>query len=70
MPIPSGFDTILRTQYGNYLTPQKVPTCHGGFAILDTEKSYKEYLPILRKKAKNRIIQHRLKKIKSLFRLK
>lgn len=67
IPIPSGFDTILRTQYGNYLTPQKTPTCHGGFAVLDTEKSYKDYLPILRKKAKKEIITYRINKLKRLF---
>ena len=49
MPVPIGYDEILTTQYGNYMKPVKAPAMHGGFAAIDTEKSYKEYLPKLRK---------------------
>lgn len=67
MPIPSGYDTILRTQYGDYMKPAKAPNYHGGFVFLDTEKSYKEYLPIINKRAKEAIFQYRIKRIKSFF---
>ena len=30
------------------MKPAKAPTAHGGFAALDTEHSYKDYLPELR----------------------
>ena len=67
MPVPSGYDTILKTQYGDYMTPKKAPTQHGGFAIIDTEKSYKDYLPSLRNNIKKEIITYRINKIKRLF---
>lgn len=63
MPIPSGYDAILKTQYGDYMTPKKAPTQHGGFAIVDTEKSYKDYLPILRKNVKKKNLKYRIKKL-------
>jgi lipopolysaccharide cholinephosphotransferase len=67
MHVPIGYDTILRTQYGDYMKPAKAATYHGGFAFLDTEKSYKEYLPIINRKAKDEIIQYRIKRIKRFF---
>ena len=67
MPVPSGYDTILYKQYGDYMEPAKTPTMHGGFAILDTEKSYKIYLPLIRKKAKKEILQYRISKIKKIL---
>ena len=67
IPIPSGYDSILTTQYGNYMIPSKAPTFHGGFVVIDTEKSFKEYIPLLRKKAKKEIIQLRKNKIKKIF---
>ncbi len=44
MPIPIGYDEILKKQYGNYMIPLKDPSYHGDFWVLDPEKSYKEYL--------------------------
>lgn len=49
MPVPSGYDAILRTQYGDYMKPIKDPSYHGGFVALDTEKSYTEYIHQIRK---------------------
>ena len=49
MPVPIGYDEILTTQYGNYMKPVKAPAMHGGFTVLDTEKSYIDYLPQLRR---------------------
>jgi lipopolysaccharide cholinephosphotransferase len=68
MPIPSGYDTILRTQYGNYLTPAKASSYHGGFAYLDTEKSFKDYLPVIRKRAKYEQFKYIIGKLKGILR--
>lgn len=43
MPVPVGYDEILTNQYGDYMTPVKAPSCHGG-VIFDAERSYKEVL--------------------------
>lgn len=67
MPIPSGYDTILRTQYGDYMKPVVAPSYHSGFVYLDTGKSYKEYLPIIYKRAKEEEYRYIIKKIKKLF---
>ncbi len=48
MPVPKGYDSILRTQYGEYMTPVKAPTIHGGTIILDAERPYTEVLAELR----------------------
>lgn len=60
MPVPIGFDRILTLQYGDYMKPVKAPTMHGGFEVLDTERSYLDYLPILRKKHKGDSIKLRI----------
>lgn len=45
LPVPSGYDMILRTQYGNnFMTPMQAPSIHGGYLILDANNSYKKYL--------------------------
>jgi lipopolysaccharide cholinephosphotransferase len=49
IPAPKGYDSILSTQYGNYMKPVKAPTEHGTFIALDSEHSYLDYLPELRK---------------------
>ena len=50
MPVPVGYDTVLRIQFGdNYMTPIQEPTIHGGFLVIDTERDYREYLDRLRK---------------------
>jgi len=41
IPIPKGYDRILRTDYGDYMTPVKAPTVHGQMQY-DTQKSYKQ----------------------------
>lgn len=67
MPVPIGYDEILTTQYGDYMKPAKAPTMHGGFAVLDTEKSYKEYLPFLRKQYRKDNWRKRLHRIFQFF---
>ncbi|MBO7617620.1 MAG: LicD family protein [Bacteroidales bacterium] len=48
MPVPSGYDQILRKQYGDYMVPRQAPTYHGGFWKLDPETPYELFLPELR----------------------
>lgn len=40
--VPLGYDAILSTQYGDYKTPTRSPSAHGG-VIFDPESSYEEY---------------------------
>lgn len=43
MPVPVGYDEMLTTLYGDYMTPVKAPSLHGG-VIFDTERPYTEVL--------------------------
>ena len=44
VPVPSHFDILLRTQYGeDYMTPKHVPTSHGNEILFDTERPYTYY---------------------------
>ncbi len=43
VPAPVGYDEILKTYYGDYMTPVKAPTMHGN-VMFDTDRSYKEVL--------------------------
>lgn len=70
MPVPIGYDEILSTQYGDYMKPVKAPTMHGGFAVLDTEKSYKDYLPELQKKYKKEMKKKRIMRLLNRFNIK
>ena len=54
MPVPKGYGHILTGMYGDYMKPAKAPTLHGGFEVMDAEKSYTEYLPELRKRMRAR----------------
>lgn len=67
IPIPSGYDTILKTQYGEYMKPVQAPTLHGGFLVVDDQKDYKEYLPSLRKAAKREVRRYRLNQLKKFL---
>ena len=55
IPVPKDYDKILKLQYGDYMKPVHVPTMHGGFEVLDPDRSYLEFLPSLRKKHKHDI---------------
>ena len=48
VPVPAGYDEILRNYYGDYMTPVKAPSIHGS-VIFDTERSYKEVIKELLK---------------------
>lgn len=43
MPVPAGYDIVLRKWYGDYMTPRQVGNCHSN-ALLDPFKSYLDYL--------------------------
>lgn len=50
VPVPIGYDMVLRTQYGDdYMTPAQVSNMHGALEVLDARKDYKEYIPLLRR---------------------
>lgn len=50
IPVPQDYHAVLTAQYGDYMKSVKEPTIHGGFAVLDAERSYKDYLPELRRR--------------------
>lgn len=47
MPVTANYDEYLKKCYGDYMKPVKGASYHGSI-LLDTEKSYKEYLKQLR----------------------
>lgn len=47
IPVSAEYDRYLTSRYGDYMKPVKGGTVHGTL-LLDTEKSYKEYLKQLR----------------------
>lgn len=51
IPVPKDYDLVLSILYGDYMKPVKNPTYHGGFLVVDTEKTYEPYLTELRKKS-------------------
>ena len=62
IPVPVGYDSILTKQYGDYMTPVKAPSMHGQYLVLDPDKPYTEYLPVLRKEKRKRIRAERFSK--------
>lgn len=42
IPIPVGYDSRLRVEYGDYMRPKKAPTTHGD-TLFEPEMSYIEY---------------------------
>lgn len=43
IPVPSGYDRVLRELYGDYQTPVKAPATHGPI-LFDPHRSYEEVL--------------------------
>lgn len=61
MPVPNGFHEILSTQYGkDYMTPCTAPSVHGGYAVLDTERSYLDFVPSVQKEYLEKVIKSNL----------
>lgn len=48
LPVPVGYDKILKAYYGDYMTPVKGVSLHGPYAALDPYRPYTEYMPMLR----------------------
>lgn len=66
MPVPSGYDQILRKQYGDYTVPRQAPTYHGGFWKLDPETPFESFLPELKaycKQLKRNRLKSRINRI-------
>ena len=65
VPAPIGYDKLLRTQYGdNYMTPIKAPSYHGEM-VFDTERSYRDVLPDVRRQYRRSALKRLFGKIKS-----
>ena len=61
VPAPKDYDAFLRSSFGdNYMTPIQAPSLHGEM-VFDTERSYLEVLPEVRK-AYRHSVWNRLKK--------
>ena len=67
IPVPIGYHEILSKQYGDYMKPINVASQHGSFLILDTEHSFLDYLPKLRKGHRWDSWKVRLNTFKSFF---
>lgn len=63
VPAPKNFDTFLKSSFGdNYMTPIQAPSLHGT-VIFDTERSYTELLPHIRRKYRISAPKRLIKKI-------
>ena len=63
VPVPAGYDTFLRTQYGDhYMTPVMAPNSHGSL-VLDTERSYRDLLPEVRREYRRSALKRLWRKI-------
>ena len=67
MPLPKEYDKILKLQYGDYMTPVKAPSYHGGFLALSADKSFQECLQENRKEIIKTRINAYLIRIKKMF---
>jgi lipopolysaccharide cholinephosphotransferase len=63
VPVPVGYDRFLTIQYGDYMTPVRDMSYHGEL-IFDTEHSYKELLPEVRRQYRKSAFRRLIKKIK------
>jgi lipopolysaccharide cholinephosphotransferase len=62
VPVPVGYDRFLTKQYGDYMTPVKEKSYHGT-VVFDTEHSYKEILPRVRRDYRNSLFRRFMGKI-------
>lgn len=70
MPVPSGYDEILTKQYGDYMTPVKASSYHGGFWKLDAEIGYENYFPELKRYIRHYEGQRVGRRLKKRFKVK
>ncbi len=51
MPVPVGYDDMLRAMYGSdYMQPRQAPSLHGEFMLVDTQHDYSQFLTELRRR--------------------
>lgn len=63
VPAPKDYDAFLRESFGpDYMTPVKAPSMHGS-VVFDTERSYVELLPKVRKEYRNSAFRRLKEKI-------
>jgi lipopolysaccharide cholinephosphotransferase len=63
VPVPKEYDLFLRTQFGDdYMTPRQDPSYHGEL-VFDTEHSYTDLLPKVRKEYRSSVLKRLLKKL-------
>ena len=63
MPAPARYDELLRIQYGyDYMTPRQISTYHGE-VIFDTEHSYVQRLPGIRRQYRLSVLKRGWEKI-------
>jgi lipopolysaccharide cholinephosphotransferase len=64
VPVPVGYDLFLRTQYGDdYMTPLQAPNAHGT-VVFDTEHSYLDVIPEVRRQYRRSAFNRLIKKIR------
>ena len=62
MPVPVGYDEILKLEYGNdYMTPIMISSLHGGFFILKADIPYEQVLHTIKRKHRFDIWKNRRK---------
>lgn len=65
VPAPKDYDAFLREEFGNdYMTPVKAPNVHGSL-VFDTDHSYKEILPAVRRRYRLSALTRLWRKMKS-----
>lgn len=63
VPAPKDYDAFLRESFGpDYMTPVKAPSMHGS-VVFDTERSYVELLPKVRKEYRSSAFRRLKEKI-------
>lgn len=67
MPVPLGYDSILRAEYGDYTIRKQPTSSHGGYIVLDPDRPYSDYLPELRKQWKRQRWVRALKRIVNII---
>ncbi len=70
MPCPGAYHEILELQYGDYMTPAKAPSYHGGFYALDADRPYEEVIEEYKKAHKWDNWKHRRDLILNLLHLR
>lgn len=67
IPVPIDYDNILKKQFGDYMIPVKGQSMHGTSLVMDTEHSYLDYLPVLRRQYKKNKWNYKWNYLKRLF---